>query len=212
MGASSLSFFCWTRPPDCVWTSVFGRRLTFKYLLPRRTMAGPKTSSQTAPSSVSHAVSALWKSYLQQTPDRLKFIDAFLAFIVLSGVIQFIYCVLVTNFPFNAFLAGYVVTAAGCVLWLTGSVVSRALLDSLSSPLRFGRKSTPKTAQSSKRCHPRGVFSLFIADMYDQRACAELLLISHWAPLCSTFLYSISLDEQVQHAPTVFIVPCVYRE
>jgi oligosaccharyltransferase complex subunit epsilon len=29
-----------------------------------------------------------------------------LAFIVLSGVLQFVYCVLVTNYPFNAFLAG----------------------------------------------------------------------------------------------------------
>jgi len=26
---------------------------------------------------------------------------------MLSGVIQFIYCILVTNFPFNAFLAGF---------------------------------------------------------------------------------------------------------
>lgn len=26
-----------------------------------------------------------------------------------SGALQFLYCVLVTNFPFNAFLAGYVI-------------------------------------------------------------------------------------------------------
>ena len=71
-------------------------------------MAGPKSSSKSssAPSETSAAVSALWKSYLNQTPERLKFIDAFLAFIVLSGVMQFAYCVLVTNYPFNAFLAG----------------------------------------------------------------------------------------------------------
>jgi oligosaccharyltransferase complex subunit epsilon len=71
-------------------------------------MAGPKSSSKPSPTSSekSVAVSTLWKSYIDQTPDRLKFIDAFLAFIVLSGVLQFVYCVLVTNFPFNAFLAG----------------------------------------------------------------------------------------------------------
>lgn len=71
-------------------------------------MAGPKSSSKSssASSETSVAVSALWKSYIDQTPDRLKFIDAFLAFIVLSGVLQFVYCVLVTNYPFNAFLAG----------------------------------------------------------------------------------------------------------
>lgn len=28
---------------------------------------------------------------------------------MLSGIMQFLYCALVTNFPFNAFLAGYVV-------------------------------------------------------------------------------------------------------
>ena len=72
-------------------------------------MAGSKSSTTT--SGVSQSVSALWESYLHQTPDRLKFVDAFLAFLVLSGVVQFLYCILVTNFPFNAFLAGYVL---GC--------------------------------------------------------------------------------------------------
>ncbi|EGO01562.1 hypothetical protein SERLA73DRAFT_176920 [Serpula lacrymans var. lacrymans S7.3] len=69
-------------------------------------MAGPK-SSKPASSATTEAVSSLWKSYTEQTPDRLKFIDAFLVFIILSGVTQFLYCVLVTNFPFNAFLAGF---------------------------------------------------------------------------------------------------------
>ncbi|KAH7930267.1 defender against death DAD protein [Leucogyrophana mollusca] len=69
-------------------------------------MAGPK-SSKSSSSDTSAAISTLWKSYVSQTPDRLKFIDSFLVFIVLSGVVQFLYCVLVTNFPFNAFLAGF---------------------------------------------------------------------------------------------------------
>jgi oligosaccharyltransferase complex subunit epsilon len=51
-------------------------------------------------------VHTLWTAYLDATPSRLKFIDAFLVFLVLSGVAQFAYCVLVTSFPFNAFLAG----------------------------------------------------------------------------------------------------------
>lgn len=58
--------------------------------------------------ATNNAVQTLWKAYNDQTPDRLKFIDAFLLFIMLSGIVQFLYCVLVTNFPFNAFLAGYV--------------------------------------------------------------------------------------------------------
>ena len=33
-------------------------------------------------------------------------IDAFLVFLMLSGIIQFVYCALITNFPFNSFIAG----------------------------------------------------------------------------------------------------------
>lgn len=69
----------------------------------------PKSSKASTPSSSpANAVESLWNAYVNTTPSRLKFIDSFLAFLVLSGVIQFLYCVLVTNFPFNAFLAGSV--------------------------------------------------------------------------------------------------------
>jgi oligosaccharyltransferase complex subunit epsilon len=63
---------------------------------------------QAQASSTANALTSLWSAYVDGTPARLKFIDSFLAFLVLSGVLQFVYCVLVTNFPFNAFLAGYV--------------------------------------------------------------------------------------------------------
>jgi oligosaccharyltransferase complex subunit epsilon len=70
------------------------------------TMAGPKLAK--APAAQPHAFQHLWKAYLDQTPDRLKFIDAFLVFLMLSGIIQFLYCLLISSFPFNAFLAGSV--------------------------------------------------------------------------------------------------------
>ena len=66
-----------------------------------RTMA-PKAAQQ----QPSNPLQTLWKAYSEHTPDRLKFIDSFLLFLMLSGIMQFVYCVLVTNFPFNAFLAG----------------------------------------------------------------------------------------------------------
>ncbi|KAI6035548.1 defender against death DAD protein [Pisolithus orientalis] len=74
-------------------------------------MTAPKTSKASVASETSVALSAMWKSYIQNTPDRLKIVDAFLVFIMFSGIMQFAYCVLVTNFPFNAFLAGF----ASCV-------------------------------------------------------------------------------------------------
>ena len=69
---------------------------------------GPKPTplSKSSPTTLG-AVHSLWLAYNEQTTDRLKFIDSFLVFIMLSGALQFLYCILVTNFPFNAFLAGY---------------------------------------------------------------------------------------------------------
>jgi oligosaccharyltransferase complex subunit epsilon len=52
-------------------------------------------------------IQTLWKAYNEETLDRLKFIDSLLVFLMLSGIVQFLYCILVTNYPFNAFLAGY---------------------------------------------------------------------------------------------------------
>ncbi|TDL29794.1 defender against death DAD protein [Rickenella mellea] len=74
-------------------------------------MAGPKTPAQ-APS----AVESLWTSYTENTPSRLKLIDSFLVFIMLSGIMQFLYCILVTNYPFNAFLSGFGSTVGQFVL------------------------------------------------------------------------------------------------
>jgi DAD family. len=76
--------------------------LSFKFVI-----MAPK-STPAPPSPAPTAVQTLWKAYNEQTPDRLKFIDSFLVFIMLSGIMQFLYCILVTNFPFNAFLSGYV--------------------------------------------------------------------------------------------------------
>lgn len=69
--------------------------------------SSPKSAQQ---GSSLQAIDSLLKSYDENTPPRLKLIDAFLVFIMLSGVVQFAYCVLITNFPFNAFLAGCVLT------------------------------------------------------------------------------------------------------
>ena len=41
---------------------------------------------------------------------KLKLIDCFMLFLVLTGVIQFVYCFAVTNFPFNAFIGGCVLS------------------------------------------------------------------------------------------------------
>ncbi|KAJ2608111.1 Dolichyl-diphosphooligosaccharide-protein glycosyltransferase subunit dad1 [Coemansia sp. RSA 1365] len=49
----------------------------------------------------------LARDYAATTPQRLKVIDTYMAFCVAVGLIQFVYCVLVGTFPYNAFLAGF---------------------------------------------------------------------------------------------------------
>jgi oligosaccharyltransferase complex subunit epsilon len=52
------------------------------------------------------AFNELWTSYSQNTASRLKSVDAFLVFIMFSGIFQFLYFGLVTDYPFNAFISG----------------------------------------------------------------------------------------------------------
>lgn len=54
------------------------------------------------------AVQATYKDYFETLTPRLKLIDTFLVFLVAAGVLQFVYVLLVGNFPFNAFLGGFI--------------------------------------------------------------------------------------------------------
>ncbi|XP_078500983.1 dolichyl-diphosphooligosaccharide--protein glycosyltransferase subunit DAD1 [Lissotriton helveticus] len=57
--------------------------------------------------SVLSVVSRFLDEYLSTTPQRLKLLDAFLLYILLTGGMQFVYCLLVGTFPFNSFLSGF---------------------------------------------------------------------------------------------------------
>jgi len=46
----------------------------------------------------------------------VKLIDAFMAFLVVVGGLQFVYCVIGGNYPFNAFLSGFAATVGQFVL------------------------------------------------------------------------------------------------
>ncbi|KAL2178853.1 DAD/Ost2, partial [Thermothelomyces heterothallicus CBS 202.75] len=54
--------------------------------------------------------------YLDTTPQRTRLLDAFMAFLVAVGALQFLYCVLAGNYPFNAFLSGFAATVGQFVL------------------------------------------------------------------------------------------------
>jgi len=61
-------------------------------------------------------INSLLHKYRADTPQRLKIIDIYLGYILLTGIIQFVYCVLVGTFPFNSFLAGFLSTVGSFVL------------------------------------------------------------------------------------------------
>ena len=54
--------------------------------------------------------------YQTSTPRKLKLIDAYLVYVMLTGIVQFVYCLLVGTFPFNSFLSGFISTVGSFIL------------------------------------------------------------------------------------------------
>ncbi|KAJ8926086.1 hypothetical protein NQ315_009943 [Exocentrus adspersus] len=57
---------------------------------------------------ITSVVSRFYNEYKNKTPKKLKVIDAYLLYILLTGIVQFGYCLLVGTFPFNSFLSGFI--------------------------------------------------------------------------------------------------------
>ncbi len=78
--------------------------------------------------NLSSVVAKLLKDYRESTPKRLKIIDAYLFYVLLTGIIQFAYCCLVGTFPFNSFLSGFI-SCVGCFT-LGGEILELVLTKS----------------------------------------------------------------------------------
>ncbi|CDK24337.1 unnamed protein product [Kuraishia capsulata CBS 1993] len=78
----------------------------------------PTKATKSLLAEFSQSISTSYKMYQKDLSEnqKLRLIDAFLAFLVALGVLQFIFCVLVGNFPFNAFLGGFCSTVGQFVL------------------------------------------------------------------------------------------------
>lgn len=66
--------------------------------------------------NIGTVVSKFYSEYTNKTPKKLKIIDAYLLYILLTGIVQFVYCLLVGTFPFNSFLSGFISTVSSFVL------------------------------------------------------------------------------------------------
>ncbi|OQD75164.1 hypothetical protein PENDEC_c008G02615 [Penicillium decumbens] len=81
---------------------------------PTTLSSGPTTLKTNA--SATEIAQHVWQQYLTTTPQRTMLLDAFMAFLVLVGGLQFLYCVLAGNYPFNAFLSGFCAAVGQFVL------------------------------------------------------------------------------------------------
>jgi oligosaccharyltransferase complex subunit epsilon len=57
--------------------------------------ASHKSSSNQSPQQIALGI---WQNYLNTTPQRTKLIDVFMAFLVVVGGLQFVYCVIAGNY------------------------------------------------------------------------------------------------------------------
>ncbi|CAO4362129.1 unnamed protein product [Caenorhabditis nigoni] len=61
-------------------------------------------------------IAKLLDDYQKTTSSKLKIIDAYMTYILFTGILQFVYCLLVGTFPFNSFLSGFISTVTSFVL------------------------------------------------------------------------------------------------
>ncbi|RCK67412.1 Dolichyl-diphosphooligosaccharide--protein glycosyltransferase subunit DAD1 [Candida viswanathii] len=110
-------------------------------------MAKPVVKKQSA--SVSSTINELKSTinttvsdYFKSLTPRLKLIDFFLTFLVALGVLQFIYVILIGNFPFNAFLGGFISCVGQFVLLVSLRLQindsNKKLFDGISPERSFG--------------------------------------------------------------------------
>lgn len=101
-------------------------------------------------SEVVAAVNSTYDDYIKTLTPRLKLIDTFLVFLVALGVLQFVYVLLIGNFPFNAFLGGFI------------SCVGQFVL-TVSLRLQYGAIETKKESDSDKlQVSPERAFGDYI--------------------------------------------------
>ncbi|KAI0512538.1 defender against death DAD protein [Xylaria bambusicola] len=76
----------------------------------------PTTATGASASQIDKIAGNIFQHYQKTTPQRTMLIDAFMAFLVIVGGLQFVYCILAGNYPFNAFLSGFSATVGQFVL------------------------------------------------------------------------------------------------
>ncbi|KAG6025982.1 hypothetical protein E4U19_002843 [Claviceps sp. Clav32 group G5] len=82
----------------------------------KSSLSSSTSSSRSSRANWDEVLLNIYQHYTKETPQRTKLIDVFLLFLVVVGALQFLYCVLAGNYPFNAFLSGFSATVGQFVL------------------------------------------------------------------------------------------------
>lgn len=76
----------------------------------------PTISKKKDSISLLETLHEFYTSYQNNTDQSLKKIDYLIIFLVFSGFVQLLYCVLSGSYPFNSFLSGFISTIGQFVL------------------------------------------------------------------------------------------------
>jgi oligosaccharyltransferase complex subunit epsilon len=60
-------------------------------------------------------MSKSWQNYMK-TPKKILMLDAYMVFVMLTGILQFVYMLLAGTYPYNSFLAGFIASVGSFVL------------------------------------------------------------------------------------------------
>jgi oligosaccharyltransferase complex subunit epsilon len=63
-----------------------------------KSSTGSKSGSVRNATDLQQIGAGVWNKYVDETPQRVKLLDAFLVFLIAVGVLQFVYCVIAGNF------------------------------------------------------------------------------------------------------------------
>ncbi|KAK1803498.1 hypothetical protein P4O66_020938, partial [Electrophorus voltai] len=66
--------------------------------------------------SVFSVISRFLEEYATSTLNKMKVVDAYLLYILVTGALQFLYCLLVGTFPFNSVLSGFISCVGSFIL------------------------------------------------------------------------------------------------
>ncbi|KAL1956700.1 hypothetical protein VTO42DRAFT_6850 [Malbranchea cinnamomea] len=111
-------------------------------------------------------VLGIWQRYILQTPQRILLLDAFMGFLAVVAVVQFIYCILAGNYPFNAFLSGFGAAVGQFVLTASLRMQLSSEQGSKSGPKKTATVDKGSSGVSSERAFADYVFGSVILHFF----------------------------------------------